>query len=372
MAENTAVRKIRHRGRLEQVGIYFTKLLILFVYQNDWKLLPMSVVIAGLVSLVVKRDFFVTMEGTLKGALALSCVAIWNGFFNSIQVICREREIIKREHRSGMHISSYIVSHMMYQAILCAVQSALTIYTCKMMGIRFPKEGLFSSWMMFDIGVTVFLISYSADMISLWISTLVHNTTTAMSIMPFLLIAQLVFSGGIFTLPAWSNSISRFMISHYGVRCIAAQADYNHLPTVTAWNTLVKMEDNEIGGIYTIGEILEMAENRELPKVLEKYPDLKEDDVRTLVQALAEVPEIKTLMEKEVTIRFKVRDVIDFIGREELKEYLQYKTAEVAQKPEYEGSKANIASMWISFLMFIIAFSSLSIICLEFIDRDKR
>ena len=42
MAENTAVRKIRHRGRLEQVGIYFTKLLRLFVYQNDWKLLPMS------------------------------------------------------------------------------------------------------------------------------------------------------------------------------------------------------------------------------------------------------------------------------------------------------------------------------------------
>ena len=372
MAEKTAVRKIRHRGRFEQIGIYFTKLLRLFVYQNDWKLLPMSVIIAGLVSLVVKRDFFVTMEGTLKGALALSCVAIWNGFFNSIQVICREREIIKREHRSGMHISSYIVSHMMYQAILCAVQSALTIYTCKMMGIRFPKEGLFSSWMMFDIGVTVFLISYSADMISLWISTLVHNTTTAMSIMPFLLIAQLVFSGGIFTLPAWSDSISQFMISHYGVQCIAAQADYNNLPMVTAWNTLVKLENNDIGGTYSVGELLEFVENKELPKLLEKYPDLKEEDVRATLLAIAEAPEVKPLMENEVTIKMKVRDVIDFIGREDLKNYLQYKTAEVAKKPEYECSPHNIAGMWLAFVLFIIAFSSLSIICLEFIDKDKR
>ena len=159
MAENTAVRKIRHRGRLEQVGIYFTKLLRLFVYQNDWKLLPMSVIIAGLVSLVVKKDFFVTMEGTLKGALALSCVAIWNGFFNSIQVVCREREIIKREHRGGMHISSYIVAHMMYQALICLLQTVLTVYTCKLMGIQFPAEGLFTPWMIVDVGITVFLIS---------------------------------------------------------------------------------------------------------------------------------------------------------------------------------------------------------------------
>ena len=106
--------------------------------------------------------------------------------------------------------------------------------------------------------------------------------------------------------------------------------------------------------------------------VLEKYPDLKEDDVRTVMQAIAEAPGIRTLMKREVTVRFSVKDVIDFIGREELKEYLQYKTAEVARKPEYEGSKTNIAGMWFAFLMFIVVFSSLSIICLEFIDRDKR
>ena len=74
---------------------------------------------------------------------------------------------------------------MLYQALLCLVQSGLTVYICIIMGIKIPAQGLLTPWMVVDIGITVFLISYSADMIALWISCLVHNTTTAMSIMPF-------------------------------------------------------------------------------------------------------------------------------------------------------------------------------------------
>ena len=110
--------RIRYRGRVNQIFIYLGKLLRMFLYQNDWKVLPMAAMVAGLVGLVIRRRFFYTMEGTMMSALAVTCVCIWNGCFNSIQVICRERDIIKREHRSGMHISSYILSHMIYQAML--------------------------------------------------------------------------------------------------------------------------------------------------------------------------------------------------------------------------------------------------------------
>ena len=389
MAENTATRNIRHRGRFEQIGIYLVKFMRLFVYQNDWKVLPMSIVIAGLVSLVVRRDFFVTMEGTLKGALALSCIAIWNGFFNSIQVVCREREIIKREHRSGLHISSYIVSHMLYQALLCLIQTVLTIYTCKMMGIKFPTEGLFTSWMMLDVGITVFLISYSADMISLWISTLVHNTTTAMSIMPFILIAQLVFSGGIFQLPAWSDGISKLMISHYGVRCIAAQADYNNRPMVTAWNTLVKMENNDIEVAYTLDELMVMLKDdqedaavkllsadgvgQKIVEILKGKNVDREVIINAIIDVIKSDPRYEEIKDKKFTIfKVKIKDVIDAIGREKVRDYLQYKTAQVTQNPDYAMTESNILSMWLAFVAFIVLFSSLSIVCLEFIDKDKR
>ena len=134
----TRQQKLHYPGRGSQVLIYLGKLLRGFIYQSDWKVMPLAALIAGLVSMVVRRDFFLTMEGTIKGAFALTCVGIWNGCFNSIQVVCRERDIIKREHRSGLHISAYIFSHMVYQAGLCLLQTIITLYVCKMTGMQFP------------------------------------------------------------------------------------------------------------------------------------------------------------------------------------------------------------------------------------------
>ena len=96
---DTSVRRwrIRHRGRSSQVGIYLGKFLRMFIYQNEWKVLPMAAVIAGLVAMVIRSMLFLSKEGTMMGTLALVCVAIWNGCFNSIQVICRERDVVKRE-----------------------------------------------------------------------------------------------------------------------------------------------------------------------------------------------------------------------------------------------------------------------------------
>ena len=105
---------VRHRGRIAQIGIFFGKFVRMFVYQSDWKVLPMAALIAGLVGFALGADFGVNMEGTLTGAFAIVCVCIWNGSFNSIQVVCRERSVIKREHRSGMHVSSYVTAHMIY------------------------------------------------------------------------------------------------------------------------------------------------------------------------------------------------------------------------------------------------------------------
>ena len=185
----TRQHKLHYRGRGSQVLIYLGKLLRGFIYQSDWKVMPLAALIAGLVSMVVKRDFFLTMEGTIKGAFALTCVAIWNGCFNSIQVVCRERDIIKREHRSGLHISAYILAHMVYQAGLCLLQTIITLYVCQTTGMQFPDgKSLFTPWLLVDIGITVFLITYASDMLSLWVSCITRSTTTAMTVMPFILI----------------------------------------------------------------------------------------------------------------------------------------------------------------------------------------
>ncbi|MBP3279906.1 MAG: ABC transporter permease, partial [Butyrivibrio sp.] len=62
--------KTKHRGRVFQTFIYLGKLFRMFLFQNDWKVLPMAAVIAGLVSFTVGKNLFKTMEGTLMGTFA--------------------------------------------------------------------------------------------------------------------------------------------------------------------------------------------------------------------------------------------------------------------------------------------------------------
>ena len=274
MAENGINRaprriRIRHRGRAAQVGIYFGKLLRMFVYQNDWKVLPMAALIAGLVGMVIRKRMFINMEGTLMGAFALVCVCIWNGCFNSIQVICRERDVIKREHRSGMHISSYIFSHMLYQALLCLGQTAVTLYVTWATGVQYPATGELVPVYFIEFGISMLLITYASDMLSLWVSTLARNTTTAMTIMPFVLIFQLVFSGGMLKLPAWTESLTHFTISNPGLKVIATQADTNHRPYATIASMVSKMRDSEVGGSVTVGQVMDLLSDESNPMIAE-------------------------------------------------------------------------------------------------------
>ena len=336
--------KLRYRGRIPQVGIYLGKLLRMFIYQSDWKVLPMSALIALLVSMVVRPGFFLSMEGTLKGAFSLVCVGIWNGCFNSIQVICRERGIIKREHRAGMHVTSYIGAHMIYQALLCLAQTGLTLYIFKLMNVQFPDKGMFTRWMIADIGITLFLISYASDMLSLFVSAVVHNTTTAMTVMPFVLIFQLVFSGGIFDLPAWSESLSQFTISNYGLKCVCAQADYNSSPSTLAWKALSRLKNQEINANITLGQALDLLTDTNNQFVSEirsreinaqyslgeiwsfvkssgSYAELRErqidtqTDVRSLITTLQTNEGLAELRQKDILGVCTVGEVFDLLGQ---------------------------------------------------------
>lgn len=312
MADNNVMQKIRHRGRLEQVRIYLGKFLRMFVYQNDWKVFPMAFVVAALVSMVVRKDLFLTMEGTLKGAFALTCVCIWNGCFNSIQVISREREIIKREHRSGMHITSYIASHMIYQAMICIAQVLLTIFACTKMGIQFPKEGLVSSNFKVELFVTLFLITFASDMMSLFISAVARSTTTAMTVMPFILIFQLVFSGGFFTLPSWATALSKLTVSNYGLSAIAAQGNYNELPMATVWNAVSKLKDREIKAEISVATVMDFMTKKDNPLTAELRNKKISDaaNVGQLYENIKNTESFKELMQKDVNLQVTLGEVL--------------------------------------------------------------
>lgn len=404
MPERSVIPKFRHRDRLRQIPIFLGKLFRGFIYEKDWKVLPMTAIVAGLVSMVVRGSFFVTMEGTLLGSFAVVCIGIWNGCFNSIQVICRERGIVKREHRSGMHISSYVIAHMIYQALLCLAQTGLSIYICKVTGVRFPTEGFITGSFLIDIGISLFLVSYASDMLSLLISSIARTTTAAMTVMPFLLIFQLVFSGGFFALPEWAGSFSHMTISRYGLNCIAAEADYNGLPMAASWNSLIKLRDEELIYTPTVGDITDSLTNEENPAVAalrakeidsrqiydsaaamlaESIPDLvlppfeaydqaEKTTVGEVIDALVSLPGVSEHRDKQFNFHVKIGDVISFFGEDTVRNAIQSKTAQASYNPKYEHSEENVLSCWWHLILFIFLYALLSIIALEFIDKDKR
>ena len=239
------------------LGLCLRRCFERFFFEGKWRSLPVAVAITALVASIARNDFFQTMEGTIKGSLALTCIAIWNGCFNSILSVCEDREKVVRLRSGGLHISAYIVSILFCQALVCLLQTVLVMYTCTLLKIGFPQEGLFSSSLIYEMGITIFLITYAADLMSLCVSAIMRKPMDAMTIMPFLLVIQLVFSGSVINVAAWSNSISRFTISNYGVKCIASQADYNNRPMLLGRTLLESIRDNEVGTTITVGQIMD-------------------------------------------------------------------------------------------------------------------
>ena len=308
----------KHRGRVAQTFIYLGKLFRMFLFQNDWKVLPMSAVIAALVAFAVGANLFKTMEGTMMGTFALSCICIWNGFFNSIQMICRERAIVKREHRAGLHITSYVAAHMIYQMVLCLLQVVITLGVLKIMSIKMPERSMFTPWPEADLGISLFLITYCADMLALLVSAFARTTTTAMTIMPFLLIVQLLFSGGFFNLPQEAAPFTYLTATKWGLTAMCAQGDYNSQPMVTVWNSALKMKDVEVEG------------------------------------------------EKPLLTMFQ------YIEENDMRDDLLMETAKQNQNPEYNFDPNIVLKCWGWLIIWTVVYAVLAVVLLEFIDKDKR
>ena len=309
---------LKYRGRLAQTRIYFGKFLRMFIFQNDWKALPAGAIIAAVVTFVVGTNLFLTQEGTINGAFALTCGCIWNGFFNSIQVVCRERDVIKREHRAGLHMSSYVAAHMIYQFILCALQTVVTLFICFLAKVQFPKVGVVTPWSMLDLGVTLLLITFAADMMALMISSLVRTTTTAMKTMPFMLIFQLVFSGAFFDLEGIANKLTYLTVSKWGMESVCAIGRYNEQPMVTLWNTMYSLKDVEVAGAYPVKEI------------------------------------VNTVYKNN-----QINDVLYWSGQQH-------------QNPLYAATAPNVLGNWGVLLLIAFVSALVATLALELIDRDKR
>ncbi len=169
-----------------------------------------------------------------------------------------------------------------------------------------------------QILMTIFFITYCADMLALLVSAIAKTTTSAMTIMPFLLIIQLLFSGSVFELPKEAEAFTNLTATKWGVTALCSQGNYNSMPMVSVWNTALSMKDVEINGEKPLLELFRYMEQNGL------------------------------------------RD--DFLMQ----------TAALNQIPEYSFDRGIVLNCWFWLLLWTIIYIAATIALLEFIDRDKR
>ena len=274
----------KRTSRVGQTGIYVAKHFRIFLHEKGWSFIVFGAIISWLVASVVGKKMFNTYDSTKSGFFAIVSAIIWIGIFNSIQTICKERSIIKYEHRTGLHISSYVISHVIYQAVICFIQTAVML-AIFMIYIDFPEDGLIFSSPIPEYFITIFLMLLASDVMGIAISSIVRTSNAAMTVMPFVLILQLIMSGVLFSLSGLTKKVAFFTISKWGMQALVSISDMNSLPL----------------------------------NITLEYPQINR----------------------------------------------------VSTNPAYEATSEHILKVWAIFILFTAVFTLISIISLEFIDKDK-
>ncbi len=186
-----------------------------------------GIIITFLVMSVTQKNIFENFEGTKTGLFSIICVCIWIGIFNSIQLVCREKnDIVKDELDKSLYASSYMAAHFIYQFFLCAIQSIIvfaifSVFTANKADVGSPPLYF----------ITFFLIIFASDAMAFVISSIVPNPIVAMTVMPLLLLIQLVMAGVLFELKNVSAFVANFTISKWGMKAFGTIGEITRCET---------------------------------------------------------------------------------------------------------------------------------------------
>jgi ABC-type multidrug transport system ATPase subunit len=151
--------------------------------RNTILLLAQAPLIAFILTLITKAE---TNQGTTLFIAAI--IAIWFGANNAVREIVAEMPIYFRERLVNLKIPSYVLSKFVVLAGIGLIQCVTFAGMLTILG-RFE-------WTDFvGVSMVLFLTLLAGISIGLFFSALVNSTEKAMSILPLILIPQLLLSG---------------------------------------------------------------------------------------------------------------------------------------------------------------------------------
>lgn len=194
---------------------------------NDKKqlllILLQPLAIGWLLSMTASDALFHEFELTKTTMFTLSCAGIWIGLFDTIQDICKERHILKREYMASLSLISYMGSKVLLWAIVGILQTAILCGSYFMLIPEMPDA-------IWRISMIVYLTVIASQAMGLLISSIVKSGEKAMLFAPMLLMVELIFSGFLFK---WESSIgdyiSKLTLSKWATEALGKLTDLNSL-----------------------------------------------------------------------------------------------------------------------------------------------
>lgn len=127
----------------------------------------------------------------------MSFTAVLFGCVNGAREIVKEAPIYRRERMVNLRIAPYMYSKIVVLGVFCLLQSAIIVYA---VNLKTPfHQGIFLP-VIAEISITMALAALAGMMIGLLISALAPNTDRALSLVPIVLVPQVIFSGAVFKL----------------------------------------------------------------------------------------------------------------------------------------------------------------------------
>ena len=203
----------------------YIKLLV-----NDWPRLLLMIgqapLLAYLIKIVAGEGVFTVCEDTKFCLFAISCAAFWVGIFDSIQEICKENSIFRREYEGGMRLPAYIFSKVLVLGLLCLIQTVLLVVVI-LLTMGTPQNDLISGPL--ELMISTYLTVISAMCLGLFVSALFHSPDSALAMAPLLIMPQILFSGIAFELNGITDKISYAINCRWAIEALGTTADLNDL-----------------------------------------------------------------------------------------------------------------------------------------------
>jgi hypothetical protein len=218
-------RQLRERTRRgnpwKQLAILTTRYLELL--KNDPVnlsiLLLQAPLIAVLLVFFTEKDIFINtngIDGATRSPLFLMVIAaIWFGNINAVREIVKEAPIYRRERAMHLGVIPYVFSKVIVLGVLCLLQSLVLLAVIGWKG-GYPAQGVM--WPPFlELYISLALTALGGLVIGLAVSALAPNADRALSLVPLIMLPEIIFSGAVFRLTGVLGAIANIMSARWGL-----------------------------------------------------------------------------------------------------------------------------------------------------------